>query len=146
MKCIVMSFALTSEGHKVIGTENVVSSERNMSRGDAKVAGVIGGGAFDAAQDFAGFGAVTLRVLDPALEAGMLRAFKRLFSLHIGAIELLRLTKARLVVESAAGINAASPRRIRGNHGAAQEAGMRVFFARLAFERGGEVGAADAVD
>ena len=115
-----------------------------MARGHAEIPDVISGRAFDAAQELAGFGAMAVGVFDPALETRVLRAFERLFPIQVGAVEFLRASKTRLVIESAAGIDGATPRRLgRGGSGVvAEEARMKIRCAGVAFEVGGEINAA----
>ena len=92
-------------GFEVIRTEDVVSPQRNMTGRDAKVSGVVCGRTLDATEQPAGFGPVTFRVFDPTLETRVLRALERLFPIQVGAAELLRVSKARFVIEFAAGVD-----------------------------------------
>ena len=97
---------------EVVRTQDIVATQRNMTRRHAKVADVIGGRAFDAPKKLAMLGAVAFRIVDPTLETSVLRALEGLFTVEIRAIEFLRVPQTRLVVKPTTGINGTSLRRL----------------------------------
>ena len=126
-------------GFEVIRTKDVVSPQRNMTGRDAKVPGVVSGRTLDATEQLAGLRPVTFRVFDPTLETRVLRALERLFAIQIGAAEFLRVSKARFVIEFAAGVDRTPFGVVRRRFRIAEKARMLVRFTGLTHERGGNV-------
>ena len=65
--------------NEMIGTKDVVATQRHVTSRYAKVTHMIRGRAFHAAQHFASSGAVAFWIFDPTFQTRVLRTFERLF-------------------------------------------------------------------